>query len=341
MKILRLALCVASVLLGSQAGGEGNDLVRIGVRGDAAPFSYRKGSEQAPVNTLPIPDHSGFMVELCRQTLVALKLRRPNLTVTVKELHASDRFKALGFEENGRDQEDRSNQIDILCDPASINAVRANQLIASSPVFISGVTFAFPHPFPNAIDCITRVGTVRGTTSKDDGVRAILNSGSWSTFSAQIEFSLAEIGNGKDANEVFLDTCEEFGIPIIRKFDTHTELADEFCAGKVLYYVGDIDILRRKVSNVANCNAVIEPRTFTQERYGIFGRSPTATGTNTQLILEFFQILQSKVTAKESDGNSLLISAYNSTFIEGESSADPSVALQSLFWSLSGATFLK
>lgn len=61
------------------------------------------------------------------------------------------------------------------------------------------------------------------------------------------------------------------GMPV-RKFKNHNEGIKAFCDGEVLYYLGDYDILRAKVREHANCDAVFNRFTTNKEVYAAFFR---------------------------------------------------------------------
>jgi hypothetical protein len=62
------------------------------------------------------------------------------------------------------------------------------------------------------------------------------------------------------------------GLPV-RKYKNHDAGIKEFCDGKVLYYLGDYDILRAKVDEHANCDVAFNRFTTNKEVYGAFFRS--------------------------------------------------------------------
>ncbi len=61
------------------------------------------------------------------------------------------------------------------------------------------------------------------------------------------------------------------GLPV-RKFKDHDDGIKAFCTGKVLYYIGDYDIIQRKIEAYGKCPAVLERFTSTREVYGVFFR---------------------------------------------------------------------
>ncbi len=73
------------------------------------------------------------------------------------------------------------------------------------------------------------------------------------------------------AKTIQTDECPRgFDSMPIRKYKDHTEGVQEFCAGKVLYYLGDYDIINNKIREYSHCNAKMNRFTRTKEVYGVF-----------------------------------------------------------------------
>ncbi|MBO9402534.1 hypothetical protein [Shimia sp. R9_3] len=138
------------------------------------------------------------------------------------------------------------------------------------------------------------------------------------------------------------EACPEF--PVIKHYATHRQLARAFCDNDVLYYVGDVEIVRAMLQR-EKCidSSIIAPATFTVERYGIYTALPQRE-VLTAAILVFLSELslqihggyigdeKSGAVVKESP-SALLDIVYEQTF-EGYS---PSRNLLDFFWNITGS----
>ncbi|PZR00852.1 MAG: hypothetical protein DI533_10115 [Cereibacter sphaeroides] len=310
----------------------------IGVRADAAPFSFARnaGPRFNPPGTGPLFDkgYDGYVVQVCDVVLEALMAERSGITVRVVRVTAKTRFAALG------EAEPKAEQIDILCDPATITKDRVKNHYTSVPVYLSGITFAYQDPFPGGELCASLIGAVAETTTETRGMSLILDSGKWPRYRAQIAEALAaprQINDTPPAIPSDVDSSD--GVcrrPVILWANDHDALARNFCDKHVLYYVGDVEIIRSKLKFLNEngaCPFVIDNTTYTDERYALFARIPSDAG-KASVVLRFFSILAEKVYTDKEQASSILIESYGRVFKDYR----PSRRLQAFYWSLTGDT---
>jgi len=115
----------------------------------------------------------------------------------------------------------------------------------------------------------------------------------------------------------------------VKTYDSHRAVAKDFCAFKVRYYVGDIEIINHALA-AAGCRYADASLTYTDERYAIYIRMPRTFGDGRYAgdAMHFLRVLSARVY----DQNSVLIDAYRATFPK----VPPTRQLQALIWSLSG-----
>ena len=123
-------------------------VIRLGVRADAAPFSYRD-EKQRP---------SGLAVALCTEVTrrIAQKLGKPELRAEFVTVTASERFPAL-----------LEGRTDLHCGPASATLKRRKTLDFSILYFVDGATAAVrPGTYETVFDArLGKVGVLAGTTT--------------------------------------------------------------------------------------------------------------------------------------------------------------------------------
>ena len=73
------------------------------------------------------------------------------------------------------------------------------------------------------------------------------------------------------AREVVTAECPAgfSGLPV-RRFNNHDKGIRDFCEGKVLYYLGDYDILTRRIREFSDCEVKMNRFTTSRELYGVF-----------------------------------------------------------------------
>lgn len=284
-------------------------VLRVGLRNDAKPFSYRSKTD---ASESILEGYRGYMVEICRRVLRNMTNSGPfrGYSVEVATIEAKDRFPALA-----------AGDIDLLCGPDSITSSRMRSYAVSHPMFVSGLTYAYLDPkrreFPRARHCGNIIGVVRGTTAESSGLRMMADEGLLLRFDQALEVYLAwepeltlrkqqatdavrrnyaegqyylrpdgrkfameledaiRKAQSRSADLFVTDECPKGfvdGLPV-RLFANHDEGIRELCAGEVLYYLGDYDIITRKIDAAGDCPVVIERFTQTKEVYGAFFRA--------------------------------------------------------------------
>lgn len=104
------------------------------------------------------------------------------------------------------------------------------------------------------------------------------------------------------------------GLPI-RKFESHDEGIREFCEGKVLYYLGDYDILHAKAAEQINCDVVFNRFTANKEVYGVFFRSSDVTATEEHPIPDCSPNLQNNSAFTTKEQSATLYADFNQTLL--------------------------
>lgn len=361
-----LAATLAWILFGTVPVRASGEDIRIGVRADAPPFSYRmpdgkdetcRDDPSAESNGLPDDRslsgplircrYTGYVVYICDRIVLEMRKEIPGLIVEAVPVTADDRFQKL-----------MDDELDILCDPATATQDRTENLMASLPIYLSGVSFASHSANATAarldarrraaeeanaaekdpyydLDCMHLVGLVSNTTAETKGLAAIRASGEWGSDASSVQSYLE--GWNKDEEFRDAEACQEDAahgrnrkdqpkVNPVRIFATHDEVADAFCKFRVKYYVGDIEIINRALAS--RCSYQDAAITYTDERYTIFTRVPGGDARG-PLIGKFLKTLSSRVYATDS----ILIEAYRET-LHGY---HPTKKLQLLMWSLSGS----
>ena len=124
--------------------------IRLGVRADAAPFSYRDEKGRA----------SGLAVALCSEVTrrIALQVGQPEMKTDFVTVTAAERFPAL-----------LEGRTDLHCGPASATLKRRETLDFSILYFVDGATAAVrPGTYESVFDArLGKVGVLAGTTTVD------------------------------------------------------------------------------------------------------------------------------------------------------------------------------
>lgn len=269
--IFLLSFMIFSVLTASAGNSES---ITVGVRKDAAPFSY----ELKDINLTrgSFKSYGGYLVDICMGVLdhLLLEKRYEGLKIEVVEVSAENRFDLL---------DDRT--IDVLCSPDSITHERTKKYLVSHPVFLTGVSYVYNieyFPVGDDIPCkntLAIVGVLKNTTSYEKALKILGEGGDFFRYSDSVLNYL----KSKQKSELDLDVkhsksrppigCNSGSTEIIFA-DSHTSLSKMFCAGEILFYVGDIDIIRASVRKNNKCTGTIVNYTATREYYGIHFRFP-------------------------------------------------------------------
>ncbi len=124
--------------------------IRLGVRDDAIPFSFKDALDEP----------GGYTVQLCRAVAADLKdeLGMADLEVEYVEVTTEDRFAALG---DGR--------IDMLCGATSITLSRLEEVDFSSATFVTGMGVIYRNDGPSSFAELGggKIGVRSGTTTEE------------------------------------------------------------------------------------------------------------------------------------------------------------------------------
>ena len=271
--------------------------ITVGVRGDARPFSYITTTR---ANEDILAGYGGYMIEICRRVLSEMVVNGPFQGYQVEpiEVTAESRLPDLD-----------SGRIDMLCGPDSITLSRLYKYNTSHPVFLSGITYVTVEDdmFPRTRYCGPIIGLVANTTAETEGLRKIADSDELQLYDSALESFLSEYadlneGSGIDVDgdvNLFIKGMKnDFGIdsessggqnkvppqsvktaicpngfdkgPVVF-YDTHEQGIADLCEGKILFYVGDIDIISDRIGN---CRVITRRETLTREAYGVYFRRP-------------------------------------------------------------------
>lgn len=241
-------------------------------------------------------------------------------------------------------------KFDILCDPATITNEHRTVTV-SPPVFLGGIGYLKLRnaPLPNdpcgtpkdasgpAVPAL--IGLVGGTTAATRGLQALIAARELPKFEDNLiaYLRLPPSDQIKQKN----GPCKS-GKVLVKPYLDHQEAAKQFCLGTSFhYYLGDLDIIRSYASAIAGCRFDNGTITYTNDRYGIFGK---AIGSNLKpgaqqelppdvqrrqlLVAQFFEILAQKVIYNPS----VLDKAYQDTFPNQPQSRK----LQLFYWAVRG-----
>lgn len=277
-------------------------VIRVGVRNDSKPFSYL-----APVDATEkiLPGYRGYMVEICRRVLRDMVARGPfeGFSVRAIPVDAGDRFDELS--------EGRLEML-CGPDSITVSRLRnhnvSQPLFLSGMTYAYHDPNAPGSKFPRSKYCGHVVGVVRGTTAHTAGLRMLADRDLLLRFDPALEIYLTKSpgilrGIGEIKREVraegltggaFAEAVDERigvmqkelapllkthecpqgftgGLPV-RTFIDHEEGIDQLCKGQVLYYIGDYDVIRRKIEARGTCPVVLERFTSEREVYAAFFR---------------------------------------------------------------------
>jgi polar amino acid transport system substrate-binding protein/glutamate/aspartate transport system substrate-binding protein len=131
-------------------------VIKLGVRTDARPFSYRNAEGEA----------AGYSVALCLLVAeaVADKVGRDELEIETVDLTADDRFQAVA-----------DGNVDILCGASTMTLARREIVDFSLPTFTDGASVLFRADGPASLEALAggKIGVRDGTTT-ETALRATL-----------------------------------------------------------------------------------------------------------------------------------------------------------------------
>jgi ABC-type amino acid transport substrate-binding protein len=156
VSLFSVALATAALSLGSAEGGTLDAVkqvktIRLGVRDDAPPFSYKDKTGQP----------AGFMVDLCRAVVkhLADDLGLGEVKIVYVPVTAVDRFDAI-----------QGGKADLLCEPTSETLSRRDQVDFSIPTFVDGGGIMVKGDGPSNFEALAgkKIGVLAGTTTEQD-----------------------------------------------------------------------------------------------------------------------------------------------------------------------------
>ena len=130
--------------------------IRLGVRNDAAPFSYISEASRP----------SGYSVDLCIAVVGHLTqlIGVSPIEINFVEVSAEDRFEAVA-----------SGRVDILCGATSITLTRREEISFSTPIFVDGASVLLRRDGPQSFQELDgKIIGVRGSTTTEDALENTL-----------------------------------------------------------------------------------------------------------------------------------------------------------------------
>jgi ABC-type amino acid transport substrate-binding protein len=154
LRTLGIGSAIAAMGLGAATAGTIDRLrqektIRLAVRDDAPPFSFRNANGQP----------AGFMVDLCRGVVTKLtsQLNLGELNVVYVPVTAADRFEAI-----------ETGKADLLCEPTTDTLSRREHVDFSIATFIDGASLLVLGDGPSEFAALAgkKIGVLGGTTTE-------------------------------------------------------------------------------------------------------------------------------------------------------------------------------
>lgn len=154
VRALSVAATVAPLGFGAVFAGTLDKLshdktIRLAVRADAPPFSYKAANG----------DPAGFMVDLCRAVTAGLaaQLKLDELKIEFVPVTAENRFDVI-----------ETGKADLLCEPTTETLSRREHVDFSIPTFVDGASLIVKGDGPSDLGALAgkKVGVLAGTTTE-------------------------------------------------------------------------------------------------------------------------------------------------------------------------------
>ncbi len=386
-------------LPGQDPAGETTELLRIGVREHARPFSYKSSGKRevwnsGPPGQLARRDYTGYINRICDAVLADMMvspaidekgegngqacentceptdpmgtpLRDADVQVWDVDCLTSEQNKTyeasyndaleLYNEEKKKHKDCKKakdctalekpkrqfvesrleflkHKIDLLCDPATISNARRHNFIISPPLFLTGIGMIGkpdnPLPQGRGAACPRKplIGYVGSTNAGTAGLQAVLDAQELSSYRDKIVNYLNDGSN--ICNDKYSIGSEDKARKFITSIDNHQDAAKAFCRGDFYFYLGDRDIISFNARQITGCEFTGEARTYSDDRYAIFGRLDYENPIRALRTARFFEILSQKVVVNDS----ILDRAFRTTFVGTEASEK----LLNFFWNIRG-----
>lgn len=291
----------------------------VGVREDAPPFSYLESSN---------PEiYSGYVVQICTHVLEKMREGR-NFEIKFSPLKPSTRFTELS-----------EGRVDVLCDPATIDRERLTLpgVMVSQPIYLSGIGIATATRFNQWIahwPCIGPiVGVVEGTTTRSTVIDQMAKDSRFgASFGEKIQqhpnvdqvtlseqeadqFRRCKDKAEQDSVKLSRLNTEPMPDPIVMSFPDHFALAKAVCDQKVLFSVGDLEIIATALQIAKDknpdCAFEVDPEVTSEERYGIFVHVSERMDDTDRLAIAFLRQLSIEI---HKGRDSALISSFRNNF---------------------------
>ena len=161
LRVLIVALATGFAVSAPAGAGTLDDLksketIRLGVRDDAKPFSYKDADGTS----------KGYVVDLCRSVVEKLKAayNLPDLKIEYVRVTTESRFDDI-----------RSGKVDLLCGPDTVTLKRREMVSFSVPVFITGAGVMYRSDGPSSLyDLKDKKVGVKSSTTTETVLRNIL-----------------------------------------------------------------------------------------------------------------------------------------------------------------------
>jgi ABC-type amino acid transport substrate-binding protein len=161
LRVLVVAFGTAFVVSAAAEAGTLDDLksketIRLGVRDDAKPFSFKDTDGTS----------KGYVVDLCRSVVEKLKTayNLPNLKIEYVKVTTESRFDDI-----------RQGKVDLLCGPDTVTLKRRELVSFSVPVFITGAGVMYRSDGPSSLyDLKDKKVGVKSSTTTETVLRNIL-----------------------------------------------------------------------------------------------------------------------------------------------------------------------
>ncbi|MGZ2256640.1 substrate-binding periplasmic protein [Roseobacter sp. A03A-229] len=263
---------------GARAEGLGDycgETIRVGVRNDAPPFSFRPSSllvspekdstvQSCGPATPNFPEHAGFTVALCDAFLVHLNEScaahgAESVNVEVIPLTAAERVASLlGTSEK---------EIDLLCGATTATVWMSGRLPRSPHTFVTPSRAMLPARFGEGEDAQCRIGVVGGTTSSQRRADKTMLPG-WDRFVSSNSFC-GTVGDAPLVAHEYADYPEALANLLSGPDEAKSDLliADHHI---LRWYQENLSSL--KINEAGQLSAPqVDQRSFTLEPYAIFG----------------------------------------------------------------------
>ncbi|WP_139793006.1 amino acid ABC transporter substrate-binding protein [Pseudophaeobacter leonis] len=317
MRAMLAGVIATAMLLSLEAGAQEIVVLKVGVRADAAPFSYRASANDRtdPQRALPGPlyraGYRGYMVQICDAAFRELQ-RDIALEIEPVPVDTVTRFGEAQVAWH------------VLCDPASITPRRLRNQMPTVPVYLSGIGYATTAEIPKGILCQSVAGIADNTTASHAGIRAVANSGEVPRWR---DLLLSAIEPGSRAHSLSVE-CEQNTAEVVLTKRSHADLARALCSGEIIYYIGDLEIVRKNLEAFPDCRYELSDSTYRDERYTIFTRQDGLNDAGRAALARFRETVAAQVLQSDSS----LLDAYDVYLTP----VKPSRKLAAFYWSLIG-----